>query len=109
MIAEVTKDNFDAEVLKETTRPVLVDFWGPKCSHCLALMPRVEKIAEKYADKIKVVKMNMTGNMLFCMKAGLKIMGLPTFIIFKNGQEVKRLAGQQITPEDIEKAIGETP
>lgn len=106
MITEVTKDNFEEEVLK-SEKPVMVDFWGPKCPHCLALMPRVEKIAEKYADKLKVTKMNMTGNMLFCMKAGLKITGLPTFIFFKNGQEVKRLAGQQITAEDIEKVIGE--
>ena len=106
MMREVTKDNFDEEVLK-SEKPVMVDFCGPKCPNCLALMPLVEKIAEKYADKIKTVKMNMTGNILFCMKAGLKIMGLPTFIFFKDGREVKRLAGQQITPEDIEKAAGE--
>lgn len=109
MITEVTKDNFDEEVLKFTEKPVLVDFWGPKCPHCLALMPLVEKIAEKYADKIKTVKMNVTGNMLFCMKAGLKIMGLPTFIFFKDGQEVKRMVGQQITAEDVEKAVEEMP
>ena len=103
---EVTKDNFETEVLKETKGPVMVDFWGPKCALCLTLMPHVEKLAHKYSDKIKVVKMNITGNVLFCAKAGLKIMGLPTFIFFENGKEVKRLTGQ-ITAEDLEKAVEE--
>ncbi|MBI2450175.1 MAG: thioredoxin [Candidatus Nealsonbacteria bacterium] len=103
---EVTKDNFETEVLKETGKPVMVDFWGPKCSHCLILMPHVEKLAHQYSAKIKVVKMNMTGNVLFCAKAGLRIMGLPTFIFFENGKEVKRLTGQ-VTVEELEKTMEE--
>lgn len=106
MLQDVTKDNFDTEVLKSEGL-VVVDFWGPRCPHCLALMPRVEKIAEKYAGKTKVVKVNMATNAIFCMRAGLKIMSLPTFIFFKNGLEVKRLAGQQITAEEIERAVQE--
>lgn len=103
MIQEVNKDNFEEEVLK-AEKPVMVDFWGPTCAQCKALMPIVEKIAEDFADKLKVVKMNIVGNRIIFVQQ--QIMGLPTFIFYKNGQEVKRLAGQ-VTKQDIEKAVGE--
>jgi thioredoxin 1 len=54
-LTEVTGDTFAQEVL-EADKPVLVDFWGPRCQPCLALMPVVELLAEAYADCVKVVK-----------------------------------------------------
>ena len=57
MIVEVGKDNYEAEVLQSTV-PVMVDFWGPQCHSCLALMPAVEHLEQDYAGKIKVAKLN---------------------------------------------------
>jgi thioredoxin 1 len=102
---ETNKEDFDKKVLKEK-KIVLVDFWGPRCAPCLALSPVLEKLAKKYASKLKIVKMNIEGSRRFCMQ--LKIMGLPTLIFYKNGKEIKRLAGNnEAIPEKIEKTIKE--
>lgn len=90
MIA-VTTETFDVEIQQET-RPVLVDFWGPRCGPCLALMPYVEELAERYDGKLKVVKVNANENRQLCVR--LKVMSLPTFLFFANGQEVARLTGE---------------
>ena len=55
MALELNRDNYDSEVLK-SEKPVLVDFWGPQCRPCLALMPSVEQIEKEYEGKIKVTK-----------------------------------------------------
>jgi thioredoxin 1 len=103
MVLEVNKDNFDTEVL-ECNTSVMVDFWGPQCKPCLALMPSIEKMQEKYGNKIKIAKVNAAaGNRMLCAK--LRVMGLPTFLFYKNGEEVKRISGEQITEEDIEESI----
>jgi thioredoxin 1 len=103
MAIEVGKDNYEAEVLKSDL-PILVDFWGPQCHRCLALMPAVEGLEEKYAGKIRVAKLNAAaGNRMLC--ARLRVLGLPAFLFYKAGVEVKRLAGEQVTAEEIEEAI----
>lgn len=103
MAIEVGKDNYEAEVLKSDL-PILVDFWGPQCHRCLALMPAVEGLEEKYAGKIRVAKLNAAaGNRMLC--ARLRVLGLPAFLFYKGGVEVKRLAGEQVTAEEIEEAI----
>jgi thioredoxin 1 len=105
MAVEVHKDNYEAEVLKSEL-PVLVDFWGPQCAPCLALMPGVEHLEQEYAGRIKVTKLNAAaGNRMLCAK--LRVMGLPSFLFYKNGTEVKRLSGDQLTKKDIEEAIKE--
>ena len=103
MAIEVGKDNYETEVLKSAL-PILVDFWGPQCHRCLALMPAVEGLEEKYAGKIRVAKLNAAaGNRMLC--ARLRVLGLPAFLFYKGGVEVKRLAGEQVTAEEIEEAI----
>ena len=103
MALEVSKDNYEAEVLKSEL-PVMVDFWGPQCQPCLTLMPAVEHLEQEYAGKIKVAKLNAAaGNRMLCAK--LRVLGLPTFLFYKNGVEVKRLSGEQLTKKDIEEAI----
>jgi thioredoxin 1 len=103
MAVEVNKDNYDAEVM-QSKLPVVVDFWGPQCHSCLALMPAVEHLEHEYAGKIKVAKLNAAaGNRMLCAK--LRVLGLPTFLFYKDGVEVKRLSGEQLTKEDIEEAI----
>lgn len=84
----------------------MVDFWGPQCKPCLALMPAVERLERENAGKIKVAKLNATGNRLLCAK--LRVMGLPTFLFYRDGVEVNRLTGEKITEGDISAAIKKT-
>ena len=103
MAVEVNKDNYESEVL-QSDLPVMVDFWGPQCRPCLALMPEVENLEHEYTGKIKVAKLNAAaGNRMLCAK--LRVLGLPTFLFYKKGVEVKRLSGEQLTKKDIEEAI----
>ena len=103
MAIEVNKDNYEAEVL-QSQLPVMVDFWGPQCHSCLALMPAVDHLENEYTGKIKVTKLNAAaGNRMLCAK--LRVLGLPSFLFYKNGVEVKRLSGDQLTKEDIKEAI----
>ena len=97
----IDKDNYEGEVLKSEI-PVIVDFWGPQCAPCLALMPEVEKLAEAYAGKIKIGKLNSAENRRFCMS--LKIMGLPTFLFVKNGEIQTKLSGDEVTIDSIKAA-----
>ncbi|HHY76972.1 MAG TPA: thioredoxin [Clostridiales bacterium] len=102
---ELNKDNFEQEVL-QAEGPVIVDFWGTKCEPCKALMPEVEKLAEKYKDRIKFCKLNTTENRRLAISQ--KVLGLPTFIVYKNGQKVKEISGaDNCTPEAIENLIKE--
>jgi thioredoxin 1 len=99
---EVNRDNFEAEVL-ESKEPVLVDFWGPQCKPCLALMPAVEALEEEFEGKLKVTKLNAAENRMQCAK--VRVLGLPTFLFYKDGEEVNRLTGDQVTVEKIKRAI----
>ena len=102
---ELNKDNFDAEVL-QAIGPVLVDFWGEKCEPCKALMPEVHALAEKYGKNMKMCKLNTTENRRLAI--GQKVMGLPTFIVYKNGEKSKEISGaENCTPETIESLIKE--
>ena len=95
---EIDKDNFESEVTGSAT-PVVLDFWGPQCGPCLALMPDVEKLAESYGDKLKICKVNVAGNRRLCI--GLKVMSVPTFLFYKGGECVDRLAGDEVSLEAI--------
>jgi len=97
----IDKDNYEQEVLK-SEMPVIVDFWGPQCAPCLALMPDVEKLAEEYEGKIKIGKLNSAENRRYCMS--LKIMGLPTFLFYKNGEIQTKLSGDEVNIDSIKAA-----
>jgi len=99
----VTSDTFEDEVLRSPT-PVVVDFWGPACAPCLALMPQLERLEQAYADKAKFVKIDASKNRRLCM--GLRVIGLPTFLFYNNGIEVGKLTGQTISIREIEEQIG---
>jgi thioredoxin-like negative regulator of GroEL len=90
-IAEATRDTFQ-DLVSEGT--VLVDVWGPDCQPCLALEPHVEKLAEAHADELKVVKLEAPKARRLCMSMGL--MGLPVFLLFRDGAEVARIGGDQV-------------
>lgn len=102
MAIDLNRDNYDKEVL-QAKGPVMVDFWGPQCRPCLALMPAVEQLEEEYAGKIKVAKLNAAENRMLCAK--LRVMGLPTYLFYKDGVEVKRITGERTTRNDLVDAI----
>ena len=109
LVAEATRDNF-TELVSEGT--VLVDVWGPDCQPCLALNPHVEKLAEAHAGELKVVKLEAPKARRLCMSMGL--MGLPVFLVFKDGEEVDRIGGTAAnTPAQVtafvEKNLASTP
>ena len=89
-ILHVTEANFQSEVLDSTT-PVLVDFWAPWCGPCRMLAPTLETLAEKYAGKVRVAKLNVDDNQR--LAAQYRIEGIPTVILFKGGQPVQSLVG----------------
>ena len=104
MTIELNRDNYETEV-NQSDKPVLVDFWGPRCGPCMTLMPSVEELEKEYEGKLKVAKLNAEGNRMLC--ARLRVMGLPTFLFYKGGEEVKRISGEDITKNQIKEAIEE--
>ncbi len=105
MAIDLNRDNYESEVL-HSNEPVMVDFWGPQCKPCLALMPAVDRLEEKYSGKIKVAKVNAVENRMLC--ARLRVMGLPAYLFYKDGVETKRLTGEILTEKDLVAAIEET-
>ena len=87
---EVTDANFQKEVVQSQT-PVLVDFWAEWCVPCKAIAPAVHAIAQEYASLLRVGKLNADDNSN--TPARLGVLGLPTLILFKDGQEVERITG----------------
>ncbi len=101
-MVELTKENFDAEV-KESPLPVLVDFWGPKCGPCMALLPGVHEMAKEYEGKVKFCSVDVSGNRRVAIAN--KVMGLPTFLFWKDGAEVARISGGDVTLEKIKENV----
>lgn len=87
---EVNGNNFKQEVL-ESSIPVLVDFWASWCMPCRMLTPTIEKLAEENQGKLKVCKLNTDENQNISAQYGIQ--GIPTLIIFKEGEEVGRTVG----------------
>ncbi|WP_244325265.1 thioredoxin TrxA [Dolosigranulum pigrum] len=101
MMLELNLDNFDQEVV-EADEKVLVDWWGESCTDCIALMPTVEKMAEKYGDDLKFTKFNTSqkGVRRFCIKH--RILGLPVISIYENGEKVDELTKEEMDEAAIE-------
>lgn len=87
---DITDATFEAEVLNSQT-PVVVDFWAPWCGPCRKLGPVLDEVAEELKDKIRVVKINTDENLKTAKE--YSIIGLPSLLVFKNGQAVERLVG----------------
>lgn len=102
MPVEVSSETFEKEVVR-SEKPVVVDFWGPQCAPCLALMPQIEKLEQAYGDKIKVTKIDASKNRRLCLQ--LRVLGLPTFLFYKNGEGIGRLTGQDLQIQDIEEEV----
>jgi thioredoxin 1 len=104
VMKEVDKETFETEVVNSEL-PVVVDFWGPQCVPCLALMPSVESLAGAYVGRVKVAKVEAPKNKRLCLS--LKVLALPTFLFYKNGKEVRRLSGDSVSSRMIEDALQE--
>lgn len=89
-VLEFTEANFSSQVL-ESSQPVLVDFWAPWCGPCKMLAPTVDEIANDYAGKARVGKVNTDSDGNIASQYGIQ--GIPTVILFKNGQPVDRSVG----------------
>lgn len=90
--AAVSGDQFEEQVLKSDI-PVMVDFWAEWCGPCKALSPTIDAIAEEYAGKIKVFKLDVQTEAALASKYGVS--SIPTLLIFKGGEISERLVGLQ--------------
>jgi thioredoxin 1 len=88
-LTEVTDVNFQAEVIESET-PVLVDFWAPWCGPCRVVAPVLEEIAGERED-LRIVKLNVDENQQTA--ASFEVLSIPTLILFRNGQAVKKVIG----------------
>jgi thioredoxin 1 len=91
-VLEFDSNNFQQEVLSSEL-PVLVDFWAPWCGPCKMIGPMVEELADQYAGKAKVGKVNVDNNQQLASQYGIR--GIPTLMIFKGGTAVESFVGMQ--------------
>ncbi|HEY83345.1 MAG TPA: thioredoxin [Dehalococcoidia bacterium] len=87
---EVSDDNFDQVVL-QSDKPVLVDFWAAWCGPCRMVAPIVEELAEEYEGRVTVAKVDVDQNRKTASRYG--VMSIPTLLIFKNGAPVSNIVG----------------
>ncbi len=97
-ILHVSDATFETDVLK-STQPVLVDYWADWCAPCKMIAPILEEIADEYAGKIKVAKLNIDQNPTTPPRYGIR--GIPTLMLFKDGNveatKVGALSKSQLT------------
>ncbi|PVZ80337.1 thioredoxin [Serratia sp. S1B] len=82
-IIHLTDDSFDSDVLK-AEGPILVDFWAEWCGPCKMIAPILDEIAEEFAGKLTITKLNIDQNPATAPKYGIR--GIPTLLLFKNGE-----------------------
>jgi thioredoxin 1 len=102
---EFTDANFQKDVL-ESGVPVLVDFWAEWCGPCRAIGPTVDEVANDFAGRAKVGKVNVDNSREVAMKYGIQ--SIPTILVIKNGQIHKKLVGlvsKQVLTGALDSAI----
>lgn len=104
-VVEFTDDNFKAEAL-ESDVPVLVDFWAEWCQPCKIIAPTIEQLAQDYAGRVKVGKVDTDSNREVSIEYGIS--SIPTVILLKGGEVIHKFVG--VTAKDdfvaeLEKAV----
>ncbi|MBN1438019.1 MAG: thioredoxin [Anaerolineales bacterium] len=105
----VTDPAFEKTVL-QSPMPVLVDFWAPWCLPCRMVAPALEKLAEVYAGRLVVAKVNTEENPEWAMRYGIQ--GIPTMLIFQGGQVVHQQVGALPYPylrQMVEQVLAKAP
>ena len=82
-IIHVSDDSFEQEVL-QSDKPVLIDYWAEWCGPCKMIAPVLAELADEYADKVQIAKLNIDDNPATPPKYGIR--GIPTLMLFKNGE-----------------------
>jgi thioredoxin 1 len=83
LIKHISDATFESDVLK-SGKPVLVDYWAEWCGPCKMIAPILDEVSETYKDKLQVAKMNVDDNREIPAKFGIR--GIPTLMLFKDGQ-----------------------
>ena len=99
---ELNKDNFEEEVLKADGL-VLVDYWSPSCEPCKALMPHVHDLEETYGEKMKFTSLDITKARRLAI--GQKVLGLPVVAVYKDGEKVDSVVGDDATEKAVDELI----
>ena len=95
-VLEITDENFEQEVIN-SDKVTLVDFWATWCGPCRKLAPLIDEVAEEFEEKAKFVKIKADENLQTAQK--YSISGVPTLLIFKNGEPVERIVN--MVPKSI--------
>lgn len=90
------EDTFEKAVLQSDV-PVLVDFWANWCGPCKALAPTLDALASEYGDKVRIVKIDVDANPNLSAQYGIR--SIPALFMFKNGEKVDSLLGNQPKPQ----------
>ena len=96
-----TDATYKTEVLDESQKTVIVDFWAPWCGPCRIVGPILEEIASEESDNIKVVKVNVDENQQYAGQLG--VFNIPTMVVYKNGQPVDKIVGAMPKAQILER------
>lgn len=89
-VVQLTDDSFESEV-KQSSVPVLIDFWASWCAPCKAIGPVIDQLADEFEGKVKICKLNVDENPATPGQFGVR--GIPTLILFKDGEVVDQVVG----------------
>jgi thioredoxin 1 len=101
MVMHITDQSFDEEIINSKT-PALVDFWAEWCGPCRMVGPVIDELANEYAGKVKIAKINVDDNREVPARFGIR--NIPTMILFKDGQPVQTIVGAR-PKEDLAKEL----
>lgn len=101
-VKEFTTQNWEQEVVN-SPEPVLVDFWAPWCAPCRALAPTIDRLADTYAGRIKVGKLNTDDNQDTAVRYGIS--GIPQVLIFRGGDQPRERVAGLASERDLAKVI----
>ncbi|MBI4803005.1 MAG: thioredoxin [Elusimicrobia bacterium] len=100
---QLTDASFEQEVLKSAL-PALVDFWAPWCGPCKMIGPMIEELADEYAGRVKICKLNTDENPDSAAK--YRISAIPSLLLFKDGRQVREMIGLQ-PKEELKRRLDE--